>query len=162
MALSKHHRHRSSSDPFSDPPALSYSSYGVPTLSSYQQQQQRAPAVPPKVPAKQSKRTRTKPAMATEVVTTTRSSSDQPRTRMGRSQTQLPPYVEFSRFGPLSHPHSLLLPLQPYGIPPSARTATPVSLSRLNSAASGHSGESEGNLPSQPTEEGLLSCRCHR
>ena len=92
MALSKPHRHRSSSDPFSDPPALSYSSYGVPTLASYQQPQQqhrRAPPVPPKVPAKSPKHN-----MATEVVTATRSTSDQPpRNRVGRSQTQTSPCV---------------------------------------------------------------------
>ncbi|KAI0348551.1 hypothetical protein BDW22DRAFT_1320112 [Trametopsis cervina] len=94
MALHKPHRHRSSSDPFSDPTAVSYSSYGVPTLASYQpqqQQQRRAPPVPPKVPAKTSTRQHTKPAMATEIVTTSRSSSDQPRTRVSRSQTQVPP-----------------------------------------------------------------------
>lgn len=96
MAVSKPHRHRSSSDPFSDPPAISYSSYGVPTLASYQQpqqQQRRAPPVPPKAPAKTSTSHRAKPTMATEVVTTTRSTSDQPRNRVGRSQTQVSPYV---------------------------------------------------------------------
>lgn len=95
MALSKqHHRHRSSSDPFSDPPAISYSSYGVPTLSrNAPQRDNRAPPVPPKIPPKSSANTRSVPKqnMATEVTTVTRQSGESPRNRTGRSNTQLAP-----------------------------------------------------------------------
>ena len=95
MALPKQpHRHRSSSDPFSDPPTISYSSYGVPTLSrnAPNQQHARAPPVPPKIPSKASANTRSYPkqAMATEVTTVPRHSEQGSRTRVGRSQTQAP------------------------------------------------------------------------
>ncbi|GJE87653.1 hypothetical protein PsYK624_037360 [Phanerochaete sordida] len=96
MALSKQpHRHRSSSDPFSDPPAIAYSSYGVPTLSrnAPPQTDSRAPPVPPKIPAKPSANTRSRPkqTMASEITTVPRQSGESPRNRMGRSNTQLPP-----------------------------------------------------------------------
>ncbi|KAF7797752.1 hypothetical protein EIP86_008952 [Pleurotus ostreatoroseus] len=85
MALSQQpRRHRSPSDPFSDPPAISYSSYGVPTLARNAPPQTKAP---PPVPPKASK-TRDRAPMATEITQTARTSSDNPRTRMNRSQTQ--------------------------------------------------------------------------
>ena len=131
MALSKHHHRQQPSDPFSDQATISYSSYGVPTLSRNappQQSATRPPAVPPKVPPKASRMPNgDNVAEAVRDVVTVRRVENQnqnPRTRMGRSQTQLPPYVSNSPlFGqtfkatyfspPPDHrpPDPLLLPL---------------------------------------------------
>lgn len=97
MALSKQpRRHRSSSDPFSDPPTVSYSAYGVPTLSrtAPSQQYNRAPPVPPKIPSKSpNSRSYPKQTMATEITTVSRQQEHSPRTRVGRSQTHAPACV---------------------------------------------------------------------
>ncbi|KAJ3525840.1 hypothetical protein NM688_g8342 [Phlebia brevispora] len=95
-----HCQRGSPSDPFSDPPAISYSSYGVPTLSrNAPPQQHRAP---PPVPPKNSSgsKSQSKSPMAAEVAT--RTSSDNPRTKMGRSQTQVP---QTSPSRPQTAPH---------------------------------------------------------
>lgn len=114
MALSKQpHRLRSSSDPFSDPPqpVPTYSAYGVPTLSKNAppQQHRAPPPVPPKARAANNSttsRSHTKPTMTTEVVTTSRTTEHSPRTRMGRSQTQMSPYVEIPVMQDFSYPDS--------------------------------------------------------
>ena len=97
MALSSRpHRHRSPSDPFSDPPAISYSSYGVPTLSRNAPPQHRQPPpVPPKGQSKPSSNSKshTKQAMPAEVVQTSRTSNESARIKMNRSQTQQSAYV---------------------------------------------------------------------
>ena len=95
MALSQQtRRHRSPSDPFSDPPALSYSSYGVPTLTRNAPPQHRAPPpVPPKQSSKSSSghaKSYSKQAMPGEIVQTARPSIESTRVKMGRSQTQMP------------------------------------------------------------------------
>ncbi|OCH96073.1 hypothetical protein OBBRIDRAFT_800045 [Obba rivulosa] len=103
MQVSKHPRHRSASDPFTDPSALSasYSSYGVPTLTrNAPQQSHRPPPPPPKGPSKSSPPRRqysTQPAMNQNVVeavrdtVTVRNAEQNPRSKLGRSQTELPP-----------------------------------------------------------------------
>ncbi|KAI0082282.1 hypothetical protein K474DRAFT_1586070 [Panus rudis PR-1116 ss-1] len=107
MALSsKATRHRSSSDPFSDPTTYSYSSYGVPTLSRNAPQSHRLPPPPPKPPKtapsryqQSSMATRDIPADAVKDVVTVRriDQNQSPRTRVGRSQTQAPPPASSSR-----------------------------------------------------------------
>ncbi|KAI0788494.1 Pal1 cell morphology protein-domain-containing protein [Abortiporus biennis] len=104
MAVSKqHHRHRSSSDPFSDPTTISYSSYGVPTLAKNAHQSHRPPPPPPKGPPKtapgryQSQMAaqvaRDTPTDALRDIVTVRhveSNSTNPRAHVSRSQTQVP------------------------------------------------------------------------
>ncbi|KAI0335176.1 hypothetical protein GY45DRAFT_1241087 [Cubamyces sp. BRFM 1775] len=114
MHVSKHQpRHRSATvDPFNDPSNISYSSYGVPTLSrnaplASPPVSRQPPPPPPKhqqqlaKPHPSSHRHRPPPVTNREnimdavrdTVTVVRSgTTDQsPRTRMGRSQTELPP-----------------------------------------------------------------------
>ncbi|PCH33714.1 hypothetical protein WOLCODRAFT_135278 [Wolfiporia cocos MD-104 SS10] len=108
MQVSKPHRHRSPSDPFNDAHSPSYSSYAAPTLTRNAPPQQatnnahRAPPPPPKVPPKSSSSTR-KPNHSsamdrngiTEAVRETvqlRSTDQGPRTRMGRSNTEMAPH----------------------------------------------------------------------
>ncbi|EIW64570.1 uncharacterized protein TRAVEDRAFT_106684, partial [Trametes versicolor FP-101664 SS1] len=105
MQVSKHHpRHRSAtSDPFNDPSNISYSAYGVPTLSRNAPPAalpRQPPPPPPKVVAKPHSAQRQYPPSsnrqnimeAVRDTVTVRGSTDQaPRTRMGRSQTELPP-----------------------------------------------------------------------
>lgn len=96
MALSKHHHRQQPSDPFSDPAAISYSSYGVPTLTRNappHQSAARPPPPPPKVPPKASKMANGDNVAdaVREVVTVRRVDPQSPRTRVARSQTQLPP-----------------------------------------------------------------------
>ncbi|KAI0825037.1 hypothetical protein BC628DRAFT_1321102 [Trametes gibbosa] len=108
MQVSKHHpRHRSAtSDPFNDPSNISYSTYGVPTLSrnaplqSSLPRQTQPPPPPPKHVAKPHSTQRQYPQPsnrqnimdAVRDTVTVRGTTDQtPRTRMGRSQTELPP-----------------------------------------------------------------------
>ncbi|KAI0801166.1 hypothetical protein C8Q74DRAFT_471616 [Fomes fomentarius] len=105
MQLSKHHpRHRpATADPFDDPANISYSAYGVPTLarnapphpSVYRQ----PPPPPPKPIAKPQSRRHYQPSAgkrdnimdAVRDTVTVRTSSDQnTRTRVARSQTELP------------------------------------------------------------------------
>ncbi|TCD69912.1 hypothetical protein EIP91_005736 [Steccherinum ochraceum] len=99
MALSKHHHRQQPSDPFSDQATVSYSSYGVPTLTRNAPPQQaaaRPPPVPPKVPSKASRMPNGDNVAdaVREVVTVRRiDPTSPPRTRMGRSQTQLPPPI---------------------------------------------------------------------
>ncbi|OSD03166.1 hypothetical protein PYCCODRAFT_1444569 [Trametes coccinea BRFM310] len=103
MQVSKHQpRHRSqSSDPFNDPANISYSSYGVPTLArnaplASVPRQHQPPPPPPKLVAKHRypppAGNRENIMDAVRDTVTVRGSTDQsPRTRMGRSQTELPP-----------------------------------------------------------------------
>ncbi|CAL1695629.1 unnamed protein product [Somion occarium] len=101
MALSKQsRRHRSSSDPFSDPTTISYSSYGVPTLSRNAPPSHRPPPPPPKPPRTAPGRyqpSTMNPADAIQEVVTVRRIDQNPRTRMSRSQTQAPPPASSSR-----------------------------------------------------------------
>ncbi|KAI0375097.1 hypothetical protein BV20DRAFT_934049 [Pilatotrama ljubarskyi] len=107
MQVSKHQpRHRSATvDPFNDPSNVSYSAYGVPTLArnaplaSSAVPRQPPPPPPPKSSAKQYHQRQYPPTSNRENImdavrdtVTVRGSTDQPpRTRMGRSQTELPP-----------------------------------------------------------------------
>ncbi|KAI0756894.1 Pal1 cell morphology protein-domain-containing protein [Daedaleopsis nitida] len=106
MQVSKHQpRLRPAAvDPFADPSNISYSSYGVPTLTRNAPPHPSAirhpPPPPPKVPAKpHSHRPYAPPAGnrqhimdAVRDTVTVRNSSDQTaRTRVARSQTELPP-----------------------------------------------------------------------
>ncbi|KAK7694751.1 hypothetical protein QCA50_001939 [Cerrena zonata] len=98
MALAKQsRRHRSSSDPFSDPTTISYSSYGVPTLAKNPPAQSRrtAPTPPPKPPKTAPGRyqpspmaSKDDPANAIQEVVTVRRVDQAPRTRTGHSQPQ--------------------------------------------------------------------------
>ncbi|KAI8990527.1 hypothetical protein BD414DRAFT_413610 [Trametes punicea] len=98
-------RHRSATaDPFNDPANISYSSYGVPTLSRNaplaSAVSRRPPPPPPKLAAKplHSQRQYPQPTGNRENImdavrdtVTVRGTADQsPRTRMGRSHTELP------------------------------------------------------------------------
>ncbi|KAH8102580.1 hypothetical protein BXZ70DRAFT_905901 [Cristinia sonorae] len=94
MALSKPRHRQQPSDPFSDQATISYSSYGVPTLArnAPKQSATRPPPIPPKVPPKSARMGDNVADAVREVVTVRRvDPSSPPRTRMGRSQTQLPP-----------------------------------------------------------------------
>ncbi|KAI0778281.1 hypothetical protein BD413DRAFT_465919 [Trametes elegans] len=109
MQVSKHQpRHRSaSSDPFNDPTNISYSAYGVPTLtrnapppSAQPASRRHPPPPPPKVVARPQTQRQYPPQPgnrqnimdAVRDTVTVRGTTDQsPRTRMGRSQTELPP-----------------------------------------------------------------------
>ncbi|KAL6309891.1 hypothetical protein BKA93DRAFT_720624, partial [Sparassis latifolia] len=103
MQVSKPRRHRTASDPFSDPTSHSYSAYGIPTLSRNAPAQQvtnRPPPVPSKVTTRPAptKRSYPSPAMNRENVAEAvrdtvqlRSNDQNPRTKIGRSQTELPP-----------------------------------------------------------------------
>ncbi|RPD55830.1 hypothetical protein L227DRAFT_294105 [Lentinus tigrinus ALCF2SS1-6] len=95
MQVSKHHpRQRSATvDPFSDPSNVSYSAYGVPTLT---RNAPRSSPRPPPPPPKQYPKPHSRPYAnnimdAVRDTVTVRGSTDQPtRTRVGRSQTELP------------------------------------------------------------------------
>ena len=96
MHVSKHHpRQRSATvDPFSDPSNISYSAYGVPTLTRNAPPSARPPPPPPKQYPKPHSRpyaNRDNIMDAVRDTVTVRGSTDQAsRTRVGRSQTELP------------------------------------------------------------------------
>ena len=102
MQVSKHQsRHRSATanpDPFNDPSNISYSSYGIPTLSRNAPLSPSAhpPPPPPKLVAKQhphrpSAGNRENIMDAVRDTVTVRGVDQVPRARVGRSQTELPP-----------------------------------------------------------------------
>lgn len=109
QVAAKPHRHRATpSDPFNDSHTPSYSAYGVPTLTRNappQAASHRAPPPPPKSLPKSTSIRRAQPAVpmsmsrdnnvveAVRDAVQVRSGDRSPRTRMGRSNTEVPAYV---------------------------------------------------------------------
>ncbi|TBU63849.1 hypothetical protein BD310DRAFT_944935 [Dichomitus squalens] len=152
MQVSKHHtRHRSASaDPFNDPANVSYSSYGIPTLSRNAPPYPAAVQPPPPPPKHTAKPHSSRPSTgnrqnimdAVRDTVTVRGTPDQiPRARVARSQTELPPSdinalhrlpAPFP-FHLLSQPHSPTL-VRPSTAPVSKRSQSQDSVVRTANA----------------------------